>query len=73
MGFAPENQVRTGLTSVRLMRIPAICLAPQYVAEELLRAEGFSGRLNKAVSQESLTNIRKRRKTFETLKFGVNL
>jgi NitT/TauT family transport system substrate-binding protein len=30
-------------TSVRLMRSPSVCLAPQYVAEELLRAEGFSG------------------------------
>ena len=30
-------------TGVRLIRAPSICLAPQYVAEELLRAEGFSG------------------------------
>jgi NitT/TauT family transport system substrate-binding protein len=29
-------------TSVRLMRHPVICIAPQYVAEELLRAEGFT-------------------------------
>jgi NitT/TauT family transport system substrate-binding protein len=29
-------------TTVRLMRIPAICHAPQFVAEELLHAEGFS-------------------------------
>jgi NitT/TauT family transport system substrate-binding protein len=27
---------------VRLLKIPAICLAPQYVSEELLRAEGFT-------------------------------
>lgn len=33
---APET------TRVRLPRIPGICIAPQYVAEELLRAEGFS-------------------------------
>ena len=26
---------------IRLMRLPAICAAPQYVAEELLRLEGF--------------------------------
>ena len=38
--LAAEEGLET--TSVRLMRIPAICLAPQYVAEELLRAEGFS-------------------------------
>jgi len=30
-------------TTVRLTRTPSLCLAPQYVAEELLRAEGFSG------------------------------
>jgi NitT/TauT family transport system substrate-binding protein len=27
---------------VRLIRVPWICLAPQYFAEELLRAEGFT-------------------------------
>jgi len=29
-------------TSVRITKVPGICLAPQYVAEELLRAEGFT-------------------------------
>ena len=29
-------------TSVRLAKIPGICIAPQYVAEELLRQEGFA-------------------------------
>jgi NitT/TauT family transport system substrate-binding protein len=29
-------------TTVRLAKIPGICVAPQYVAAELLRAEGFS-------------------------------
>jgi NitT/TauT family transport system substrate-binding protein len=29
-------------TSVRLPKIPSICVAPQYVADELLRAEGFT-------------------------------
>jgi NitT/TauT family transport system substrate-binding protein len=29
-------------TAVRLIKIPGICIAPQYVAEELLRAEGFT-------------------------------
>jgi NitT/TauT family transport system substrate-binding protein len=29
-------------TSVRLAKIAGICIAPQYVAEELLRAEGFT-------------------------------
>src|SRR5690349_25113623 len=26
---------------IRIVKIPGICLAPQYVAEDLLRAEGF--------------------------------
>ena len=30
------------VTAVRLIKIPGICIAPQYVAEELLRAEGFT-------------------------------
>ena len=29
-------------TTVRLAKIPSICIAPQYAAEELLRAEGFT-------------------------------
>jgi NitT/TauT family transport system substrate-binding protein len=29
-------------TSIRLVHGPAICLAPQYLAEELLHLEGFS-------------------------------
>ena len=29
-------------TRLRLLKFPGICLAPQYVAEELLRAEGFT-------------------------------
>ncbi len=33
----PAPEVR----SVRLAHTPAICLAPQYLAEEILRAEGF--------------------------------
>jgi NitT/TauT family transport system substrate-binding protein len=37
---AAEGQPET--TSVRLARDPGICLAPQYAAEELLRAEGLT-------------------------------
>src|SRR6516225_1035916 len=33
---APET------TTVRLAKIAGICIAPQYVADELLRAEGFT-------------------------------
>ena len=29
------------VTTIRLAKIPSICIAPQYVAEELLAAEGF--------------------------------
>ena len=29
-------------TKVRLVKIPAMCLAPEYLAEELLRLEGFT-------------------------------
>jgi len=30
------------VSKIRLVRIPAICLAPEYIAEEMLRLEGFS-------------------------------
>ena len=37
--LAAEGPLET--TTVRIVKSPGICLAPQYVAEELLRAEGF--------------------------------
>jgi NitT/TauT family transport system substrate-binding protein len=37
---AAEGKLET--TSLRIAKIGAICLAPQYVSEELLRAEGFT-------------------------------
>jgi NitT/TauT family transport system substrate-binding protein len=39
-GFAAEGPLEA--TTVRFARIPGICNAPQYVAEDLLRAEGFA-------------------------------
>ena len=42
---SPEAPAAAGeleTTSVRLLKTPAICIAPLYAAEELLRAEGFS-------------------------------
>jgi NitT/TauT family transport system substrate-binding protein len=38
--FAAEGALET--TTVRIADLPGICIAPQYVAEELLRAEGFT-------------------------------
>ena len=38
--YAQEAPPET--TTVRLAKIPGICIAPQYVADELLRAEGFT-------------------------------
>jgi NitT/TauT family transport system substrate-binding protein len=39
-GLAAEAASET--TTLRFTRSPSVCLAPQYVAEDLLRAEGFS-------------------------------
>jgi NitT/TauT family transport system substrate-binding protein len=38
--LAAEERLET--TSVRLQKIPVICFAPQYVCQDLLRAEGFT-------------------------------
>jgi NitT/TauT family transport system substrate-binding protein len=38
--LAAEGAIET--TTVRVVKVPGICVAPQYVAEELLRAEGFT-------------------------------
>jgi NitT/TauT family transport system substrate-binding protein len=40
LAMAAEGPPET--TSVRFMRTPSLCHAPQFVAEELLRAEGFT-------------------------------
>jgi NitT/TauT family transport system substrate-binding protein len=43
--LAPPSRAAEGAletTTVRIAKIGAICLAPQYVSEELLRAEGFT-------------------------------
>src|SRR5215467_10466820 len=39
-GSAQEAPPET--TTIRLGKIPGVCIAPQYVAEELLRGEGFT-------------------------------
>jgi NitT/TauT family transport system substrate-binding protein len=36
------DQAPPETTTIRLGRLPSLCLAPQYAAEELLRAEGFT-------------------------------
>src|SRR5882762_10767582 len=41
----PSSRAQDGrleTTTVRIGKIAGICIAPQYVAEELLRAEGFT-------------------------------
>ena len=38
--LAAEGALET--TTIRIAKIPAICLAPQYVSDELLRVEGFT-------------------------------
>src|SRR5215813_1832790 len=42
---SPHSKAQDGrleTTTIRLAKIAGICIAPQYVAEELLRAEGFT-------------------------------
>jgi ABC-type nitrate/sulfonate/bicarbonate transport system substrate-binding protein len=41
---APAQPAESALetTSVRLSKTPSICIAPQYIADKLLRAEGFT-------------------------------
>jgi len=47
------------IKKIRLVRIPAICLAPEYLAEELLRLEGFTEieyfPLDRTITYEILT------------------
>jgi NitT/TauT family transport system substrate-binding protein len=54
--LAEEDRPET--TTIRLNRIPGICIAPQYLAEELLRAEGFTDvryvPISSAIQHESI-------------------
>src|SRR5919106_6660840 len=36
------NEAPPDTTTIRIRRDPSICVAPQYIAEDLLRAEGFT-------------------------------
>ena len=38
---ASAQQAPPEITTIRLAKVPGICIAPQYVAEELLKIEGF--------------------------------
>lgn len=38
----PAAEAPSETTRLRLSRVPTICLAPQYIAEALLRGEGFT-------------------------------
>ena len=40
--LAPAAERGLETTTVRLLKFPGICIAPQYVADELLRLEGFT-------------------------------
>jgi NitT/TauT family transport system substrate-binding protein len=40
LAFAAKERLET--TTVRLPRIPGVCIAPEYIVEPLLRAEGFT-------------------------------
>ena len=42
MRLAPAAERGLETTTVRLLKFPGICIAPQYVADELLRLEGFT-------------------------------
>ncbi len=45
LGLKPESlaaEPPPETTRIRLQQVPGICIAPQYIAEELLKAEGFT-------------------------------
>ena len=41
-GMVSGQEAPLETTTIRLGKIPGVCIAPQYVAEELLRGEGFT-------------------------------
>jgi NitT/TauT family transport system substrate-binding protein len=43
------------ITSVRIQKSPSICNAPRYVAQELLRAEGFADIRYVSITEQGFT------------------
>jgi len=71
-GAAAEGALET--TTVRLSKIAGICIAPQYVAEELLRAEGFTEiRYVETVAGEASTDALARGNIDLSLNFAAPL
>ena len=74
---APSAAVAEGAletTGVRLSKIAGICIAPQYVAEELLRAEGFTEiRYVETVAGEASTDALARGNIDVSLNFAAPL
>ena len=59
VGLNPSARAEPPLetTKIRLVKIPAICLAPEYVAEDLLRLEGFSEVEYVAVDTQNVSDL----------------
>jgi hypothetical protein len=64
--LAAEGALET--TTVRFAKIPAICLAPQYVSDELLRAEGIT----RFACMNSASSNRRRRRSSPRTPIGVS-
>jgi NitT/TauT family transport system substrate-binding protein len=71
-GLAAEGALET--TTIRLSKIAGICIAPQYVAEEPLRAEGFTEiRYVETVAGEASTDALARGNIDLSLNFAAPL
>jgi hypothetical protein len=57
--WAAEGQLET--TTVRLAKNEGICIAPQYIADELLRTEGFTDITGTACNQRPTYGIERNR------------
>jgi NitT/TauT family transport system substrate-binding protein len=72
---APREEAAEGTletTSVRFIKNSGICIAPQYVAEELLRAEGFTDIRYEDTPAPQVSNALAHGKVDFTLSFAVN-
>jgi NitT/TauT family transport system substrate-binding protein len=72
---APREEAAEGTletTSVRFIKNSGICIAPQYVAEELLRAEGFTDIRYEDTPAPQVSNALTHGKVDFTLSFAVN-
>ena len=53
------------ITTIRLAKIPGVCIAPQFVAEDLLKSEGFTDVQYVECGAQRLSGLRRQQSRYQ--------